>query len=891
MQLFDPVRFNAAAGRFAAFFGELVRTFVEREDVIAQVALGLLCREHVLLTGPPGTAKSQLASAVFSRIVDEKTGRPSLYARQFTESTVQTDLVGPIDFKTLMETGRTEHFTDEGILGAVHAFLDEVFDGRDNLLRSALNVLHERELKQGTKTTRGAVECALMTSNRYISDVLERSRETLLAFVDRIAFVGFVPRGFADPDNLGAVLRRHVGAAHRPLLDAPLSIQDLDVLQAAVDDVVVVDEMCTGLAQLLANLDVELAAAVRADPTFVPTRYLSTRTAVRCGRVLRALCVYDRIFRDPSRDFAALPQDLAGLRLHLLLGGPSPEQAKLLMTRETDAHERRQLTILQTEREVFARAWEKLPAIDVKKSAVRKAARRRDADERPRSEGATQAAAPSPVDSAVEAVERAVGNGSVDAVVEALKVVAGLARGEGDEPARAARATQRAVAFLGGRALHAVVGATGEADARAVAAELAALATSIEPGPAETKALARWIRGAALELVDAAAAHAPGAAEAHLEAALSDVDSSALLARLEARLDALGELAELRGGLVAAGGAPKDGSDDRWRGAVEAAEDDLAALWDVAFRSRVAQALEHTPADRLPDVLDALAPELDRIDRAAARLERFAARPSALKAKVVGARIGTVVGALVERLDGARRGALVAQVRALREVLTKAGLGGVVAPSTWLAWTASALVKSERAPRSAEGPFDHDGYRRLRSAEHLAACATVLSEVALVVAPELGAMATRESLDPVARLVAEIPAPFRDELARRDLGRVERAVGYLEAWWARIDGEVALRGPDERLGALVRSRFYGVLLDEAAPLRFTLEARLVGALFADHQTSAEGLCARLSTLEARARRTALDAVRARSDAAWAATLAPTAATEAGPRSDSPAPAR
>ena len=47
------------------------------------------------------------------------------------------------DFKVLTETGRTEHLTEEGMLGSVHAFLDEIFDGRDMLLRSILNVLHE----------------------------------------------------------------------------------------------------------------------------------------------------------------------------------------------------------------------------------------------------------------------------------------------------------------------------------------------------------------------------------------------------------------------------------------------------------------------------------------------------------------------------------------------------------------------------------------------------------------------------------------------------------------------------------------------------------------------------------------------------------------------------
>ena len=83
------------------------------------------------------------------------------------------------------------------MLGEVHAFLDEVFDGRDMLLRSTLNLLLERELKQGGRTTHGRIECAFMTSNRYIAEVLESSRDVLLAFLDRIAFVSFVPRGFA----------------------------------------------------------------------------------------------------------------------------------------------------------------------------------------------------------------------------------------------------------------------------------------------------------------------------------------------------------------------------------------------------------------------------------------------------------------------------------------------------------------------------------------------------------------------------------------------------------------------------------------------------------------------------------------------------------------------
>ena len=79
----------------------------------------------------------------------------------------------------------------------------------------------------------------------------------------------------------------------------------------------------TSIAVLTSGGDAAgMNAAVRADPSFVPTRYFSTRTAVRSGRVLRALCVYDWIFGNRSREMQVLPNDLPGLRLNLLLSGP-----------------------------------------------------------------------------------------------------------------------------------------------------------------------------------------------------------------------------------------------------------------------------------------------------------------------------------------------------------------------------------------------------------------------------------------------------------------------------------------------------------------------------------------------------------------------------------------
>ncbi|MFK7986015.1 MAG: AAA family ATPase [Sandaracinaceae bacterium] len=349
----------AALSRFARFFSELEETFLEREDVLNQLALALLAREHVLITGPPGTGKSRLAASVVARIVHAESGQPSLFAKQFTESTVQTELIGPVDFRTLTETGRTEHFTDEGMLGAVHAFLDEVLDGRDMLLRSTLNILEERELKQGTRITPGLIECAVMTSNRYLTEVLEDSRQNLLAFVDRIAFVAFVPRGFADAAHLERIVESTLGDGIQ--LDARLTVEDVDVLQDMVERVRVPAGVVRQVVALTKDFEERAAQRERGDPSFTATRYFSTRAVARLARLLKAIVLLDKATRRPDRALLAEQSDLGMLRLAIMLAGPRPDDIEALLAHENDPRERRQLQIMSAELELFRDCLRALP--------------------------------------------------------------------------------------------------------------------------------------------------------------------------------------------------------------------------------------------------------------------------------------------------------------------------------------------------------------------------------------------------------------------------------------------------------------------------------------------------------------------------------------------------
>jgi MoxR-like ATPase len=929
----DPARQKAASSRFVAFFRELEGVFVEREDILKQIALALLAREHVLLTGPPGTAKSLIAASVFSRLIDESTGAPSLYARQFTESTVQTDLIGPINFKTLTETGRTEHFTDEGMLGAVHAFLDEVFDGRDMLLRAALNVLHEREIKQGTRITKGRFECALMASNRYLAEILETSRQTLLAFVDRIAFAGFVPRAFADPKNLRAVLKGQVGGTGPLPLEAPLSIQDIDALQAVVEGVFVSEEMCDGLAALLDLFDAEINAAVRADPTFLPTRYLSTRTAVRSGRILRAICVHDKLWSRPTRPLEVLPEDLAGLRFHLLLSGPSPEAIQKLLERESDPRERRQLGILRTEREIFERCLAKLPPIHVVPRVVAPPPATPKAPEEAGAAGSSKTAtkkgaagAPSPgsaeasgqAAAQVEASAKprrskveeeaiaAFASREAGRIASAVRALVPVSHGIGPEAESAAALVQEGVLALHAQAVRAGLASSGEervmiADA---ASELGALATTVEQATPSSRALGRWLRGRALVLIGEVCGSSLATPTQRLDEATSGATTlPSPMDQAAVRLEKLEALSLVRKRLIAEGVDARDleTADVAWGRGLNRAEDEIVLLCDAGVHEVAQRRLLDITGQELGQTLERLAPEFERIEALAKRLTALRSRRSALRERALGPRVGLLVEAAFARINARQRTALSTEVEATLGVLRRAGLAGVIPPRAWVTWTAEALLRAEADTGSGEdtAELSYEGYRELRGAAPRVLNAFVLAEVALRVAPEVAGPVpeaaslvasplapsspearSAEGVPALAALLAELAPEPRSAILHLDFERIERALSHLERWWEDLDqaGRSEVSGdeegsPDEQiLRKIVRSRFFSVLTDESALVRFILEVRLLAELFPDHAARAEALRARLHELGERARRRMMELFRRRGDAAWATLL-------------------
>ena len=152
---------------------ELNREFPERREVIRGCILTLLARQHALLLGPPGTAKSLLITTL-----SEALGL-SVFEKLMTAGTDPSEIFGPVDVAALRE-GRRHTVTDGMAPTAEVIILDEIFKSNSAILNALLALLNERKFHNGSRVERCPLVSAFAASNEGPAD------ETLAALYDRL---------------------------------------------------------------------------------------------------------------------------------------------------------------------------------------------------------------------------------------------------------------------------------------------------------------------------------------------------------------------------------------------------------------------------------------------------------------------------------------------------------------------------------------------------------------------------------------------------------------------------------------------------------------------------------------------------------------------------------
>jgi MoxR-like ATPase len=167
---------------------ELQQMFLERTELIDGALAALLAAQHVLIIGPPGTAKSMLADELCRRI-----SGATYFQWLLTKFTTPEELFGAVSLKAL-EADDYRRVTANKLPEAHIAFLDEVFKASSSILNAILTIINERLFHNGRQVGTVPLLTLCGASNELPED------DELLALYDRF-LLRFVV-GYIDEEHL-----------------------------------------------------------------------------------------------------------------------------------------------------------------------------------------------------------------------------------------------------------------------------------------------------------------------------------------------------------------------------------------------------------------------------------------------------------------------------------------------------------------------------------------------------------------------------------------------------------------------------------------------------------------------------------------------------------------
>jgi len=160
--------------KFKKLEESLNQRIIGHPDMVRGAVLSLLAGEHVLLIGPPGTAKTMLANALTDSIDGAKS-----YKYLLTKYTEFSELFGALDINALSQGQYKRNWS--GIISAPIIFLDEIFKANSAILNSLLSLLNERVVYD--PLTGQAIQTSLLLAIGASNEV--PTEEELQALFDR----------------------------------------------------------------------------------------------------------------------------------------------------------------------------------------------------------------------------------------------------------------------------------------------------------------------------------------------------------------------------------------------------------------------------------------------------------------------------------------------------------------------------------------------------------------------------------------------------------------------------------------------------------------------------------------------------------------------------------
>ncbi len=289
----DPARgarnFAVDVARASAQFQDVARQlntqFLDKQEIIRLMLVSAIAGEHMVIVGPPGTAKSAMID-MFARLIDAR-----FFEYLLTRFTEPNELFGPVDIAAFRE-GRYNRRVEGMLPQAEIVFLDEIFKSNSAILNSLLTVINERKFTNGSHVVEVPLISLYAASNEVPND--EGLSAMFDRFLLRVLSDNLDSYHFHELMNKGVALEVGKMTGRAKGLKPLLSAADLRAIQANFDKFMVFPE------DFLAKYK-GLIFQIRSEGISV-----SDRRAVKLLKLFAASAVFDGRTRVHDGDFFVL---------------------------------------------------------------------------------------------------------------------------------------------------------------------------------------------------------------------------------------------------------------------------------------------------------------------------------------------------------------------------------------------------------------------------------------------------------------------------------------------------------------------------------------------------------------------------------------------------------
>ncbi|PIC95441.1 ATPase [Sporosarcina sp. P26b] len=219
----------------------LNKKFFERENEVEGILVAILSRQHMLMIGPAGTAKSALAVEL-TKIVEGT----FYFQWLLTRFSTPEEVFGPLSLKDL-EEGVYKRNTTSKMPEAHLVFLDEIFKANSAILNSLLTLINERLFYNDGHPIEVPLISVIGASNEYPEE-----GEGLEALFDRF-LLRFEIDFIADESNFVSMMKDEGEEVETP----KMHLDELIQLQNMADKVKIPDEVYETLSTIRRELQDE----------------------------------------------------------------------------------------------------------------------------------------------------------------------------------------------------------------------------------------------------------------------------------------------------------------------------------------------------------------------------------------------------------------------------------------------------------------------------------------------------------------------------------------------------------------------------------------------------------------------------------------------------------